>query len=64
MSDEQMPLFEMVTEPLEELEDVPVVPRGFISWDDLQREWGIEPEKFSEDHDGAMSPVEEGEDSE
>lgn len=57
---EQAPLFEVVTEPLSETEDVPLVPTGFISWEDLQRDWGIKPEQFNEDHDGAMSPVEPG----
>lgn len=66
---EQMPPFEEwvgdfpiltpATEPLSEVEDLPSVPRGFISWADLERDWGLKAEQFDEDHDGAMSPVDE-----
>lgn len=62
MSDvEQMPLFEVADQPLEELEDVPTLPRGFITWAELKEQWGYEDGQFSEDHDGAMSPVEDSE---
>lgn len=73
---EQAPLFEVVTEPLGETEDVRTPTEvtinafkhlqelgqthtRFISWADLDEQYGIKPEQFNEDHDGAMSPVDD-----
>jgi hypothetical protein len=56
LTDEQLPLFEAATEPLQETEDI---AGTWISWDELQEKFGWDRANFiMDDFENSMSPHE------